>query len=261
MMKSIRFYLVLYWIALKSRAEYRVDFAVGVVTALSSQAAALAFFWTVFTHAPAIGSWSSPEVLFLFGLTAMVLGLAEATMNGIWMLPFYLVAGELDRLFVYPVRSLPFVLISRPELHSLGNFVSGAITIGVAWSFAPPPVAAYFLLPLWVVSGAFIYTSALVIVGSLSFITLGHHAWHMMAVHNLLSSARYPVTIYPRWLQILTVLVLPFGAAIFVPGSFLRGDFEVWLAVLAPIAAAAAGITLAELVWKTMANRYQSTGS
>jgi ABC-2 type transport system permease protein len=246
---------------LKSRAEYRVDFAVGVVTALSSQAAALAFFWTVFTHAPAIGHWSSAEVLFLFGLTAMVLGLAEATLNGIWMLPFYLIAGELDRLFVYPVRSLPFVLISRPELHSLGNFASGAIMVGTAWSLAPPPLAAYFLLPIWVLAGALIYTSALVIIGSVSFITLGPHAWHMLAVHSLLGSARYPVTIYPRWLQILTVFVLPFGAAIFVPGKWLRGEFELWLALAAPIVAATAGVVLSALVWKTMANRYQSTGS
>ena len=78
----------------------------------------------------------------------MVLGLSEATMNGIWMLPFYLIAGELDRLFVYPVRSLPFVLISRPELHSLGNFASGAVAVGVAWSMAPPPAAAFALLPV-----------------------------------------------------------------------------------------------------------------
>ena len=96
-MKTLRFYLTLYLVALKARAEYRIDFAVGVITALSSQASALAFFWMVFTHAPAIGSWSSAQVLFLFGVTAMVLGLAEATMNGIWMLPFYLIAGELDR--------------------------------------------------------------------------------------------------------------------------------------------------------------------
>ena len=260
-MKALRFYLELYLVALKSRAEYRVDFAVGVVTALSSQAAALAFFWTVFTHAPAIGHWSSSEVLFLFGLTAMVLGLAEATMNGIWMLPFYCIAGELDRLFVYPVRSLPFVLISRPELHSLGNFVSGAITVGVAWSLAPPPATAYFLLPIWVISGALIYTSALVVIGSLSFVTLGPHAWHMLAVHSLLGSARYPVSIYPRWLQVLTVFVVPFGAAIFVPGKWLRGEFAVWVALAAPIAAAAVASVLAALVWKALSNRYQSTGS
>jgi ABC-2 type transport system permease protein len=260
-MKALRFYLELYLVALKSRAEYRVDFAVGVVTALSSQAASLAFFWTVFTHAPAIGDWSPAQVLFLFGLTAMVLGLSEATMNGIWMLPFYCIAGELDRLLVYPVRSLPFVLISRPELHSLGNFVSGAITVGVAWSLAPPPSVAYFLLPVWVVSGALIYTSALVVVGSMSFVTLGPHAWHMMAVHNLLGSARYPVTIYPRWLQVLTVFVLPFGAAIFVPGKWLRGDFEAWLALSAPIVAATVATALAALVWRTLSNKYQSTGS
>jgi ABC-2 type transport system permease protein len=259
--KALRFYLELYWVALKARAEYRMDFAVGVITALSSQASALAFFWMVFTHAPAIGTWSSAEVLFLFGMTAMVLGLSEATMNGIWMLPFYLVAGELDRLFVYPVRSLPFVLISRPELHSLGNFGSGALAVGVAWSLAPPPVAAYFLLPLWVVSGALIYTAAITIVASSSFIVLGPFAWHLMAVHHLLGSSRYPTNIYPRWLQILTLFVLPFGAAIFVPGKWVRGELDTWLALSAPLAAAAASVFLAFFVWEKLSNRYQSTGS
>ena len=260
-MEALKFYLKLYVVALKARAEYRVDFAIGVVTALSSQASALAFFWMVFAHAPAIGSWSSAEVLFLFGMTAMVLGLSEATLNGIWMLPFYLIAGELDRLLVYPVRSLPFVLISRPELHSLGNFASGAISVGVAWHLAPPPFAAYFLLPLWVICGALIYTSAVTLVASLSFIVLGPFAWHMMAVHHLLGASRYPTSIYPRWIQVLTMFVLPFGAAIFVPGSFVRGDFSLWLALGAPVVAAAAAVTLTFYVWETLSNQYQSTGN
>jgi ABC-2 type transport system permease protein len=261
MLRALRFYLRVYLVALKARTEYRVDFAVGVLTALSSQASALAFFWTVFTHAPSIGHWSSAEVLFLFGLTAMVLGLSEATMNGIWMLPWYLVAGELDRLFVYPVRSLPFVLASRPELHSIGNFVSGAITVGIAWSIAPPPAAAYFLLPLWVACGTLIYTSALVIVGSLSFVMLGPWAWHMIAVHNLLNSARYPATIYPRWLQVLMVFVLPFGAAIFVPAKWIRGDLDVWTAVLAPLVATLLSMVVAVRLWDAMSLKYESTGS
>ena len=260
-MKSVRFYLTLYLVALKARAEYRVDFAVGVITALSMQASSLAFFWMVFTHAPSIGHWSSAQVLVLFGLTAMVLGLSEGTMNGIWMLPWYLVAGELDRLFVYPVRSLPFVLISRPELHSLGNFATGAVTVGIAWSMAPPPVAAYFLLPVWVICGALIYTAAVVTVASLSFVILGPFAWHMMAVHHLLGSSRYPTSIYPRWLQTITLFVLPFGAAIFVPGSFLRGDFDLWVALAAPVVAAVTSVTLAFYVWETLSNKYQSTGS
>lgn len=260
-MKSVRFYLRLYLIALKSRAEYRMDFFAGVVTALSLQASSLAFFWMVFTHAPAIGNWSSVQVLFLFGMTGMVLGLSEATMNGIWILPFYLIAGELDRLFVYPVRSLPFVLISRPELHSLGNFASGAVAVGVAWSMTPPPAAAYVLLPVWVVSGALIYTSAVVVVASLSFIVLGPFAWHMLAVHNLLGASRYPTHIYPRWIQVLTLFVLPFGASIFVPGKWLRGDFELWTALVAPVGAAVASVLAAFFVWEKLSSRYQSTGN
>jgi ABC-2 type transport system permease protein len=117
------------------------------------------------------------------------------------------------------------------------------------------------LLPLWIVAGALIYTSAVVIVASLSFIVLGPFAWHMMAVHNLLGSSRYPASIYPRWMQVLTLFVLPFGAAIFVPGSFLRGDFELWVALVVPLGAAIGAVTLAFYVWETLSNKYQSTGN
>src|SRR5215831_17322295 len=98
----MRFYFTLYRTALKSVAEYRVDFAVGVVTAVAMQLAALGFYWVVFTRAPALGGWAPMQMLLLFGLTALVLGTSEALFNGIWSLPYYIVDGQLDRLLVYP---------------------------------------------------------------------------------------------------------------------------------------------------------------
>src|SRR5687767_15653039 len=163
------FYFQLYLTALKARTEYRVDFLVGVLTALSMQLASFAFFWVIFERAPTLGGWSPAEVLFLFGLTALVLGLAEATFNGIWWLPWYILDGQIDRVLVYPVNSLGFVLLTRPELHSLGNMSAGAVTLGVAWSLAPPPLWTLALVPVWVVCGAAVYTAVLVLMGALTF--------------------------------------------------------------------------------------------
>ncbi len=257
----MRFYLSLYLTALKSRAEYRVDFAVGVLTAISMQLAAFAFFWVVTSHAPSLGGWSSAVVLALFGLTAMVLGLSEGTVNGIWWLPWYVIDGQLDRLLVYPVRSLFFVLLSRPELHSIGNFTTGAITFGLAWSALSAPAWALAMVPIWVVSGAVIYTSMLVIVGSALLKASGPWNSPMMSIHHLLNAARYPATVYPRWLSVLVLFVLPFGAAIFFPVSYLRGDSSLLVALLAPPVAAALSATVAIATWEFALRGYQSTGS
>ena len=42
--RSLGFYWTLYRVALRSRTEYRVDFLIGVVTAIAMQLAGLAFY-------------------------------------------------------------------------------------------------------------------------------------------------------------------------------------------------------------------------
>jgi ABC-2 type transport system permease protein len=258
---SFRIYWALYKTALSARAEYRVDTAVGVVTAIAMQLGAFAFFWVVFSRAPELGGWSPGEVLVLFGLTAMVLGLAEATINGIWWLPFYVVDGQLDRLLVYPMNSLGFVLLSRPELHSVGNFATGLVTVVIAWSLASPPLVALLLIPFWVICGAIVYTAVLVVVGSLTLRVSGPFATHLFAVHQLFNAARYPANIYPRWLTTLILFVMPFGSAIFLPADWLRGEGSFLLAVLAPPCAALVTGAIALRSWTAALKGYQSTGS
>lgn len=257
----MRFFFVFYRTALKAIAEYRVDFAVGVVTAVAMQLAALAFYWIVFTRAPGLGGWSSSEVLLLFGLTALVLGVSELLFNGIWWLPYYVQDGQLDRLLVYPVNSLTFVLMSRPELHALGNLTAGAITFGIGWSALAAPNWMLLLVPWWVGCGAIVYTGVLVLVGSLMLRVVGPWAAHLFTAHQVLNASRYPLSVYPGWLRTLLLYVLPFGAAIFVPADFLRGHGSLLGALLwPPVAALATGIA-AKLAWDVALRGYQSTGS
>jgi ABC-2 type transport system permease protein len=257
----VRFYFVFYRTAIKAIAEYRVDFAVGVITAVAMQLAALAFYWIVFTRAPALGGWSSSEVLLLFGFTALVLGVSELLFNGIWWLPYYVQDGQLDRLLVYPVNSLVFVLMSRPELHALGNLTAGAVTLGIAWSALGPPTWALLLVPFWVGCGAVVYTGVLVLVGALMLRVVGPWASHLFTAHQVLNTSRYPLSMYPAWLRTLVLYVLPFGAVIFVPADYLRGHGSLLGAVLWPPLAALGTAIAAKLAWDVALRGYQSTGS
>ena len=261
-MRALAFYLPLYKLALKSRAEYRVDFAIGVFTAVLMQLAALSFYWMIFLRTPAIGGFSPPHVLFLFGLTAMMLGLSELVANGIWWLPYHVLGGELDRLLVYPVRTLLFVLLARPELHALGNLGMGAAMVVASFGMAPPPALAYLLVPLWVLCGAVIYTSLLVVVGCLGFRAMGSTSTqHYMIVHHLLNAARYPVGIYPGWLRFLVMFVCPIGTATFMPGRWLEGQGSALAAIVAPLCAALACAGVAAALWQRVLAHYESTGS
>lgn len=257
----MRFYFKFYRTAVKAIAEYRVDFFVGLVTAVAMQLAALGFYWVVFSRAPALGGWRASEVLLLFAFTALVLGVSELFSNGIWWLPYYVQDGQLDRLLVYPVDSLTFVLMSRPELHSLGNLATGAVTLGIAWWTLGVPHSLLLLVPFWVGCGAVVYTSALVLTGSLMLRIVGPWASHLFTMHQLFNTSRYPLSMYPGWLRTLVTYLVPFGAVIFVPADFLRGHGSLVGAVLWPLVGALVSGFCAKLAWSAALRGYQSTGS
>jgi ABC-2 type transport system permease protein len=139
--------------SLQAKLEYRVDLVVGIVTSMLMQGAALSFLLIVLRNTPTLGGWSGREVVFLFGMTAASLGGSEVLFNQIWMLPQYIVAGDLDRLLTYPVRSLLFFLVTRPELHAFGNLLTGLVYItGSLWALH---VSWYVWLaiPVWLLCG------------------------------------------------------------------------------------------------------------
>ena len=260
-MHALRFYLALYRTAVLARAEYRADFVVGVVTAVSMQLAALSFYWVVFSRTATLGGWPAHAVLLLFGLTAMSLALSELLFNGIWQLPYYIVGGEFDRMLIYPVRSLIFILLSRPELHSLGNFLSGAAIAAFSFHLSPPPDVTYLLLPLWVLCGSLVYTAVLVVLGGLSFTLVGPFVNHYFLAFQLLNASRYPAHIYPRWFRGVLLFVFPVAVPIFVPARFVLGETSLLAAVGFPLIAAVVSVLFAAWFWERSISRYQSTGS
>ncbi len=247
--------------ALQAKLEYKVDFVVSLLTSVMLQLAALGFWWVVFHQTPTLRGWDGTQVLFLMGMTAMALGGSELFFNHIWFLPFYVVMGDLDRLVTYPVHSLPFLLTSRPELHSFGNILTGAaLAFGALW-MRHEPLSMYLLVPLWAVCGTLVYTGALVIFGSLSFRFVGPYGFTLMIPHTLLQANRYPLDIYPRWMHLLLLLVIPFGTCAFLPGHFVFGKgFGIWGALAAPVGAAVT-LYFAHRMWLWGLRQYQSTGS
>lgn len=247
--------------SLQAKLEYKLDFALGLLTSTMLQLAALGFLWVIFHQTPSLLDWNQTQVIFLFGLTAMALGTSELFFNHIWMVPYYIVMGDLDRLMVYPVRSLPFLLISRPELHSFGNLVTGATFIGYSIIQLHLPWQSWILTPVWVLSGSVIYTATLVIFCSLSFKFVGPYSYTLMIPHTLLQASRYPLSIYPSWVHYGLLFLVPFGAFNYLPGGWVFGKMlSPWCALVAPLAAFLFA-AIAQACWDWGLRQYQSTGS
>lgn len=86
--------------------------------------------------------------------------------------------------------------------------------------------------------------------------------WSLGAMmHSGQVAARYPLTLYPKWMSSLFLFVIPVGFVNYVPSLYiLRGEWGPW--ILAATAGAAAICLAASLrFWLFGITKYQSTGS
>jgi ABC-2 type transport system permease protein len=258
---SLRVYWQAYSASLQAKLEYRADLVIGVATAMMLQAAGLSLLWIVLRAVPTLGGWTPPQVLFLFGMTAACVGGSELFFNQIWILPQAIVMGDLDRLLTYPVRALPFFLVTRPELHAFGNVFTGLVYVVSSLFWMHAAWYAWLAAPLFWVCGVLSYTSILVWFGCLSFRFIGPQLSSMMVAHNLLQATRYPLSTYPRYVRWLLLVAFPFGTFHYLPGSFFFGKGAPVFALLAAPVAAATAMFLAQKAWTLGLEHYESTGS
>ncbi|MES2200754.1 MAG: ABC-2 family transporter protein [candidate division FCPU426 bacterium] len=247
--------------ALVTKLEYRTDFVLGVGSAMGLQAAGLGTLWVVLSHAPSLAGWSGRQVALLFALTTMIQGCSELLFNNVWWLPVFVVRGQIDRLLVYPVKSLPFFLVTSPELHAMGNLLGGLIIFCLAGGHLGLPWWAYAMLPFWVLCGSIVHTAFLVHCCALCFKILGRNFQHFWVVTVLLHSTRYPLGVYPKAFSFLLLVLVPFGAMSFLPIGWSLGRFSMTYALLIPPLAATICGYSAFKSWAWGLKHYESTGS
>jgi ABC-2 type transport system permease protein len=119
----------------------------------------------------------------------------------------------------------------------------------------------WLMVPVWALSGSIIYTAALVTFTSLAFKFVGPYSYTLMIPHTLLQASRYPLSIYPVWVRLILLFLIPYGAFNFLPGSWVMGKMSSpLLALSAPVVAILCAI-IAQMAWERGLRQYQSTGS
>lgn len=261
-MSQLRVHWLAFKTTLQTRMEYRSDFALGLLGSLGWQAAGLATLWIVLNAGGgSLAGWKPYELGLLFGLTSMIQGVSELCFNHIWWAPIYVVRGQFDRLLCYPVRALPFFLITSPELHSFGNIGGGLILYALCGRHLQLGLWAYAALPWWVACGSLIHTSFLVIAGSVVLRIKGPSQQFLWLTNSLLAASRFPLGVYPGWAQMLLLVLVPFATANFIPVSAVTGRVALASALLWPGLAALICVAVAWRLWDLAFLHYESTGS
>lgn len=247
----------------KSMMAYRLDFLLGIAVNLVRNVVGLLFLSVIFTRIPELNGWTIYEIAFVYGLVSIPAGLAEIFLNAPWNIPWhYIYPGGLDVVLIRPINVLFHTNADQVGLHGLGHVVVGvalviaaSLHLSLVWS-----VANLLFLILVLISGTFIYFSINLIVSTFSF-------WFvnvvpiMTFIHRMSDFGRYPISIYPKALQVFFTWLIPYAFVGFYPSTaLLSKDVVPVLSWASPIVAAAL-LFVAYRWWLFGLRHYQSTGS
>lgn len=257
----LKIYLMLKKQYLKTQMEYRLNFWLMILAGVVIRTLFMAVTSIIFNNVPSIGGYDREEVFLMFALFFISEGLGGILYEGLWHIPSLAHSGELDVMLVRPVSPLIQILSYGFGLQGLGTLGLGIAALILAarriiW-FTP---LGYLLSVGFIVLGAVVRLSSYLISAChVFFLQVGDRANVTYTLNSFGGYARYPVSIYPGWMQALLFTIVPYAFIGYVPVAMMKeGQGLLGLAVIALAAAVLFGA--ARTIFYQGLKRYESMG-
>lgn len=249
-------------IGVMNEVQYRVNFFIQIVETLIELGVGLAGLALVFAHTTTLDGWNETELLAVVGVYTIMGGLIKLSIQpNMQRLMTDVQQGTLDYALTKPADAQLFVSVREVRIWQVVDIISGGIVLGIAIAQLGTSLgllASLGFAAALLMGGLLIYSFWLIM-------TIG--AFWVVRMENILElfqgiyqSGRWPVTIYPNWLQAGLTFLIPVVFAVTVPAEALTGRLNGGTLALA------AGLTVALLLftrwfWRRGLRRYSGASS
>lgn len=245
------------WLALMA---YPVEFIITNVAGVAYSLGSVAAVWVLFTQVKAIGQWSLPQVLLIYGLSIFSRSLFHLFWVNLMSLPFMVRDGTLDRLLVRPLNPLFQVVAGYLDNDDWGELATAVMLIWISLGMLGQRTAWSILwVLLSVVSGSLIFASMHIVGNAVAFFTIESRGFTTLA-WTVDEFTRYPADIYGRTTRTIITWVLPVAFASFYPAQLLFGNGQMKRMALATPVVAILTFVGAYMFWTVAMNHYQGAG-
>ena len=250
-------------VSFQNSSAFRLDFLTSIAHNLIYQGIFITFWLSVMNHRTGpLGQWSFPELSILTAFTLVATALMQWSM-GLVQLPAKILRGDLDKYLCRPVSPLFALLVEEVNaLTSAYQLASALLLLGSICVYYQIPVtigaaAASFGLLL---IGSTIVLLIQACVGLLSF-------WYgeVSRLNTMLMLSReferYPLDLFPLWLQSTLTWIMPIGLISTYPVLVLLNkaeNFPLYLAI--GLMLLAAWVLIFRRMWARALRRYESFG-
>ena len=262
----IRIYLKMFghfWrLAVARETHYRANLLALGIVAIVETAMTILPMLLVYSFADDVAGWSRAESIALVGLFRMALAVHELIASGgAYRLSTDIENGDLDLILIRPVSAqfyTAFRIISLPHLVNLliGTlvFVAGFAQSSLALTFT-----GAFQAIIVFACGLVLFNAAILGGSYIAFraTTINGLNWMLQDVAEM---GRYPISFYPRAIQIFLTGVMPVAFVTTFPIDALRGTLG-WGMVAIAVAFAALAILALRWWWDNSVRHYASASS
>ncbi|WP_135553898.1 ABC transporter permease [Paenibacillus cymbidii] len=260
----LRLYVQLARASLRGQMQYKFNFIFSSVMVVFMFGIEFATIGIVVARFGGIKGWDVYQVGYLFAIMMFVRAFYRMLAGEVNYFEKYLVEGNLDQLLLRPVPVL-LVLTTRQFRPMLGELVLGGATIAICIGhMIAAEQVTWIAIPLTavvVVSGTTILFAIGLATATVGFWTHRIDDLQRMTDDAASTASRLPLTIYPGWLRIGLLTVVPTGFAAYVPSLYvIRHEAGVWV-LLATLAVAGVLLAGALKFWRFGIAHYQSTGT
>lgn len=265
-MKTIKYYIRLYGLFIKQfikvRLQFRVDFILNVVGMFIINFVGVVTFKSIYDHVDFIGGWNYYELLFVYGLSLIVMSPQQFLFDNLWYLTRRISSGEFIKYMMRPISIFVYYTSETIDLNGIGQCLFGIVTIiyagthlHIVLSFGKVAIFCIFIL------SSVLLNMGLIMAGSLISFLGGKSTTFLSIVVNFRDYGKYPVTIFNSFFKIVFTFIIPIFFISFYPSQFLLRTSEVGVVnYLLPLISLIVFFG-SYFLWKKCAENYVGTGS
>lgn len=249
-------------VGIQNEMQYRANFFVQLGQSLISLATGLIGLWLVFSQTNELNGWTESELLVVMGIFVLMGGVINAIIQpNMTRLLEEIQLGTLDYALTKPADAQGLISVREFRLWSLTDVLVGILVlsygilhyqgyVGIGQSLA-------FMLAL-LMGSILIYCFWLIITSTAFWIVRVDEIVNLF--QGVYAAGRWPVSIYPRWLQVGLTFIVPVAFAVTIPAEALTSRLTP-LILAGTLALTIFFSVLARLIWRFGLKNYSGASA
>ena len=261
MKQLLRVYKVFFQNGLSYEIQYRANAWSGLLFTLGWISLSIMLTSVLFAHTSNIGGWSQADVLILAVGWNMLEDAMDIFFNNISELSDLVVEGNFDTIITKPVSSLFFVSCKTISISAIYRFLINLFSLILILHYfhIPATLGATFVAFFAFICGMSILAAISLLLNILCFyferVENINNAWY-----TALAIGKYPLSVFPRWLKLIFLTLVPIAFSGYLPiGIFLNKIEPISLLYIFGFTCCILAIT--HITWHRAIRHYTSASS